>query len=144
MPRQQTQGTNRRSCLAWLAIPVVLVAVLVISVAILFVDVLIRKPRPSTNLSAPQQTNSSVQSGPLPETVQKQKPTASEFNGCPPEGDGGDKRLNRSKNRTDEGDYIPTGVTSILDLKWPQGIEGRNRSKWSRSDTADIEKYEGL
>lgn len=36
------------------------------------------------------------------------------FNGCPPEGDGGDATLNRLRNRTDEGSYQPKSLDDLL------------------------------
>src|SRR5262249_8359774 len=41
----------------------------------------------------------------LPSASFKQQAKEVTFNGCPPEGDGGDPVLNRNKNREDDGNY---------------------------------------
>lgn len=75
--------------------------------------------------------------------IAKPKPVAQDFNGCPPEGDGGDPELNTLKNRIDEGNYVSVSFDAIMNLTWPQTIEQRNRRKWSSADKDEIAKYEG-
>jgi hypothetical protein len=43
------------------------------------------------------------------------------FNGCPPEGNGGNAALNRSRNRTDDGNYQPKSLDDLLAAN-PQGL----------------------
>ncbi len=82
--------------------------------------------------------------GSLPSMAVKPQPKEIDFQGCPPEGDGGDPQLNRLKNRVDEGDYVPVAFNAILDLTWPTGTERRDISEWSTADKADIARYEGI
>lgn len=79
----------------------------------------------------------------FPEIGVKPRPIAKPFNGCPPEGDGGDPALNLLKNRSDEGNYIPVTYESIVNLKWPEGVENRKRSRWTKADTEYIKRFEG-
>jgi len=80
----------------------------------------------------------------LPDLPTKQKPLLRAFNGCPPEGDGGDPDLNHLKNRVDEGQYISVPFEAVEKLDWPKTIERRRRAEWSMSDTAVVSHYEGL
>jgi hypothetical protein len=80
----------------------------------------------------------------VPILARKQAPTQVVFEGCPAEGDGGDRALNQLKNRVDEGAYVPVSLTAIVSLPWPPGIEQRRRANWSRRDAADVAKYEGV
>jgi hypothetical protein len=66
------------------------------------------------------------------------------YNGCPPEGDGGDPVLNRNKNRVDEGNYQPVAFNTILNLPWPKETERRDHSAWSASAKAQVDRAEGL
>lgn len=94
--------------------------------------------RPSaTRQSAPVSDN-------LPSMPVKPKPKEITFQGCPPEGDGGDPQLNRLKNRVDEGDYVPVSFDAVLSLTWPKAVEQKDRADWSAEDTAAIAKYEGI
>ena len=74
----------------------------------------------------------------------KPKPVEITFQGCPPEGDGGDPVLNRLKNRVDEGQYIPVQFDAIYSLTWPKEVERRMHSEWSSQDAAEISRYEGI
>lgn len=74
----------------------------------------------------------------------KPVPQSSTFQGCPPQGDGGDPKLNMLKNRIDEGNYVPVTFDSILDLSWPKTTERRPMDSWSAEDAAAIAKYEGI
>ena len=80
----------------------------------------------------------------LPSGSNRQNPGEITFNGCPPEGDGGDPILNRNKNRIDNGNYQPTSFNTILNLTWPQEIERRAHDTWSASAQAQVAQSEGL
>lgn len=80
----------------------------------------------------------------LPADMPRPAPVTQTFDGCPAEGDGGDRALNQLKNRVDEGAYVPVSLTAIVSLPWPPGIEQRRRANWSRRDAADVAKYEGV
>jgi hypothetical protein len=82
--------------------------------------------------------------GPLPDMPNKPVPASSTFQGCPPQGDGGDPQLNLLKNRVDDGNYIPVTFDSVINLTWPKTIERKDRAKWSAEDTATVSKYEGI
>ncbi|MBL0331788.1 MAG: hypothetical protein IPP08_11460 [Chlorobiota bacterium] len=75
--------------------------------------------------------------------IEKPNPLVQEFNGCPPEGDGGDPKLNILKNRIDESDYIPIPFETLINLTWPIELEKKNRKFWSKENTKEIAKYEG-
>jgi hypothetical protein len=78
-------------------------------------------------------------------TVGKPEPIAQVFNGCPPSGDGGDPALNTLKNRIDEASFWqPLSIATILSYTWPSSIEGRPRSRWSRTEAQAIAEHEGL
>jgi hypothetical protein len=76
--------------------------------------------------------------------AEKPQPQSSTFQGCPPEGDGGDPQLNFLKNRVDEGNYVPVSFDSIASLSWPEDVERRDRENWSAEDAAVIAHYEGI
>lgn len=75
--------------------------------------------------------------------VAKPKPVATGFQGCPPEGDGGDPALNRLKNRTDSARFVPVSIDAVLALPWPAAVERRRRAEWSRADAARVARSEG-
>ncbi|MGE5249413.1 MAG: hypothetical protein ACM3QS_04290 [Bacteroidota bacterium] len=74
----------------------------------------------------------------------KPVPQSSTFQGCPPEGNGGDPRLDMLKNRTDEGSYVPVAFDAIVGLTWPKATERRHMDSWSAKDAAAVAKYEGI
>jgi hypothetical protein len=74
----------------------------------------------------------------------KPTPVSPGFEGCPPEGDGGDRELNRLKNRIDSGAWKPTSLETILQFRWPSEVTRRTRAEWSRSDSVAVAKREGL
>jgi hypothetical protein len=80
----------------------------------------------------------------LPNIPNKPQPLSSTFQGCPPQGDGGDARLNLLKNRIDEGNYVPVTFDAILHLTWPKTTERRSMDTWSAEDAAAIAQYEGI
>ena len=70
-------------------------------------------------------------------------PESPGFEGCPATGDGGDRDLNRLKNRVDTASWVPTPFATVLALGWPQGVVRRSRVKWSRSDARRVAASEG-
>jgi hypothetical protein len=80
----------------------------------------------------------------LPDMPNKPQPKETTFNGCPPEGTGGDSIQNLLKNRIDEGDYVRVTFDAISSLTWPITTQQKERKNWSPSDTAAIAKYEGI
>src|SRR4029079_4208200 len=83
-------------------------------------------------------------SGGLPDMPVKPTPQEITFEGCPPEGDGGDPALNLLKNRVDEGDYVPVNFDAIEQLPWPPTIERRDRKNWPAAESAEVARYEGI
>ena len=82
--------------------------------------------------------------GGLPDMPNKPQPTEITYNGCPPQGDGGDPVLNRLKNRVDEGNYVPVTFDAVFQLTCPKGVERRDHAQWSPADAAAIARYEGI
>src|SRR5258707_11186473 len=80
----------------------------------------------------------------LPSASFKQTPQEITFDGCPPEGDGGDSALNLNKNRVDEGNYQPTAFSAIAQLTWPPKTEKPAHSNWSPSAQAATYPAQGL
>jgi len=83
-------------------------------------------------------------SGDLPDMPTKPTPLDVPFNGCPPEGNGGDSEQNLLKNRSDEGTYVPVNFDAIATLTWPVEIQQKERKNWPAEDKAAIAKYEGI
>jgi hypothetical protein len=82
--------------------------------------------------------------GGLPDMPNKPQPAEITYNGCPPQGDGGDPVLNRLKNRVDEGNYVPVAFDAVFQLTWPKGVERRDHDQWSQVDASAIARYEGI
>ena len=80
----------------------------------------------------------------LPTAPRRPKPESPGFEGCPGDGDGGDRDLNRLKNRVDTATWVATPFASILDLGWPAGVVRRSRATWSRSDERRVAASEGM
>lgn len=134
-----------------------LVIVLVILVILFFSILLLRylRRRAAEPAATPTTTTTTMPAGarpgtvlsgapgPLPELASKPQPSNSSYQGCPPEGDGGDPALNRLKNRMDDGAYFPVQFDAFMQVRWPKAIERRDRAKWSSSDAAEIARYEG-
>jgi len=74
----------------------------------------------------------------------KPVPVSPGFQGCPAEGDGGDRQLNRLKNRLDSAEYEITPFSSVLALTWPRGTTKRSRAEWSEVDAVTVAANEGL
>ncbi len=83
-------------------------------------------------------------SGDLPVMPEKPEPGWITFDGCPPEGNGGDTALNLLKNRMDQGPYVPVDFQSLITLTWPKSIENQLVADWSPSGRAFMDKYLGL
>lgn len=80
----------------------------------------------------------------LPNVSRKPVPVSEGFEGCPAEGDGGDRELNRLKNRVDSASWAPTPLSSVLGLGWPDDVVRRSRETWTRKDAIAIGRSEGL
>ncbi len=89
-------------------------------------------------------TGSSSTAGSLPDLPQKPQPQDSTFDGCQPEGVGGDPDLNKLKNRIDDGNYTAVGFGDVSGLTWPKTIERKKRADWPAADTTTVSKYEGI
>jgi hypothetical protein len=82
--------------------------------------------------------------GDLPNMPDKPKPKEITYDGCPPEGSGGDKELNLLKNRVDPGKYVSVSFDSLTTLTWPKNIEQHEIKDWSPSNLAFINQYQGI
>ena len=82
--------------------------------------------------------------GDLPMMPEKPPASPEGFNGCPPEGDGGDIELNLLKNRVDKGAYVAVSFDSLLALTWPKSAERRQMKEWTPSGRAFIGQYLGI
>lgn len=79
-----------------------------------------------------------------PALAAKPTPVSPGFEGCPPEGDGGDRELNRLKNRVDSAAWKSTPFETMLGLSWPPSVSRRARAEWSARDSIAIARHEGL
>jgi hypothetical protein len=70
-------------------------------------------------------------------------PQEETYQGCPPQGDGGDTQLNVLKNRIDTAAWQSTPLASLLALTWPSGVEKTRRSAWASADAAAVAQNEG-
>jgi hypothetical protein len=82
--------------------------------------------------------------GDLPNLPEKPRPQQISFDGCPPEGGGGDSELNLLRNRVDEGSYLPVSFDSLISLTWPKTIERREMKDWPPDGRAFIDQYAGI
>ena len=80
----------------------------------------------------------------FPVVTNKSQPDAGTFNGCPPEGRGGDAELNLLENRVDEGKYVSLSFDTLLTLRWPKNIELQAMNAWSPQSNAYIDQFEGM
>lgn len=64
------------------------------------------------------------------------------YNGCPAEGDGGDRQLNVRKNRADSVAFAPVRFAVVRTLPVPDGAL-RNRQNWDAATAAAVARYEG-
>jgi len=77
------------------------------------------------------------------ERAPKPPPFDSTFEGCGEAGSQPDYKLNRLKNRVDEGAYVPVPWKLIARLPWPRRVGYRFRNQWSRSETDEVARLEG-
>ncbi len=82
--------------------------------------------------------------GDLPNMAVKPQPKESIFEGCPPQGQGGDSQLNLLKNRVDQGSYAAVSFDALTSLTWPKSVEGLTMENWPPDGAAFIAKYEGV
>jgi len=82
--------------------------------------------------------------GNLPLMAEKPKPDSIGFNGCPPEGKGGDPELNVLMNRVDKGNYVPVSFDSLMALTWPKNVEMQPMANWSPANRLFITQYLGI
>jgi hypothetical protein len=81
--------------------------------------------------------------GGFPLVPVKPPPVSPGFQGCPPQGDGGDAALNVLKNRADSAAWIPVPFTSVVNLEWPRAVAQRQRARWTARELAQVKRYEG-
>lgn len=65
------------------------------------------------------------------------------YQGCPPQGDGGDSQLNVRKNRIDVGQWQQASVASLVGLAYPADVGKKPRDTWSSSDVTAVAQDEG-
>jgi hypothetical protein len=135
--RSVGQSMARRSVLTY---PVRMAQVGVLALALLLLAGCGGGGSPSA--SGPAPTATAVTSGSTGTTVAgaMQEET---YQGCPPQGDGGDTDLNLRKNRIDAAPDQPVSLRSLLALTWPRGVEQVRRSAWAPDDAAAVAKNEG-
>jgi hypothetical protein len=92
---------------------------------------------PPATVAPPGTAASSNAAGPFP------TPQEETYQGCPPQGDGGDAQLNIRKNRIDMGTWQATSVGSILALTWPPAVAKAPRATWSQADADTVAQNEG-
>ncbi len=80
----------------------------------------------------------------FPAVANKSQPDSITFNGCPPEGQGGDEELNLLENRVDEGKYVSLSFDTLLTLRWPKNIERQAMSAWPPQSDAYIKQFQGM
>ena len=80
----------------------------------------------------------------FPTVPNRSQPDSITFNGCPPEGQGGDVKLNLLENRTDEGKYVDLSFDTLFALRWPKNIERQATSAWSPEAGAYIAQFQGM
>jgi hypothetical protein len=83
----------------------------------------------------------------FPSNAVQPQPVTKDFQGCPPDGDGGDRTLNQLKNRVDDGNngqYYDVDLGTLISLPYPQDVGRVARDNWSASDVSAIDQYEGV
>jgi hypothetical protein len=109
----------------------VVLVLLVIAVAALVVW---RLERRQVTLSTPgeaaaSRSPSSPGASPSP-SADATGATTALFHGCPPDGDGGDRALNRLKNRSAPASLQDVAFDSVLSLPRPTGLTSSYRTRW--------------
>jgi hypothetical protein len=123
----------RRS--GWAAIILIIVAAAVY---------LLRGPL-STGLRLPIPSFGSAQTiDGLPNMPDKPQPRWIPLDSCPPEGEGGDPKMNLLENRVDSAKYVPVPFDSLTTLTWPKNVERLEMKDWSEANLAYISQYEGI
>jgi len=79
-----------------------------------------------------------------PAGPRKPQPESPGFEGCPANGDGGDRELNVLKNRVDSAVWVATPFASIVDLTWPPNVTRRFRAEWTRREASTIAATEDV
>lgn len=82
----------------------------------------------------------------FPPNLPRVTPTVTSFQGCPPQGKGGDPALNTLENRSDDnppGGWRVTDLTQVMTVPTTPQVEGKARSTWSSADAKRIALYEG-
>ena len=70
-------------------------------------------------------------------------PSAQDFHGCPPQGQGGDPALNRLKNRTEEPAQLePMHFQDVVNLDVPEGVSKKHRDKWTQATRDAVSVHE--
>jgi hypothetical protein len=80
----------------------------------------------------------------LSDIHRKPVPVSPGFGGCPAEGDGGDRELNRLKNRVDSAPWLRGPFSAILGLTWPRTSVRQPRAEWTARDSIAVAESEGL
>ena len=111
-----------------------IVAIIAVAVALLAQRL---SERPATIHSSAGSTGERAR---IPE---KPLPVSPGFEGCPGDGDGGDRGLNRLKNRVDSAAWVPTPFANVLMLDWPSSVVRRARDDWSRREANAVAVKEG-
>ena len=119
---------------------VLLVAVVAVAViAIVFIAVARLQQRTRVVTARPRESTTQPRAAAPPESVPA---NAGPFAGCPVEGDGGDRALNRLKNREAARSLQEIQFDSVLGLPVPGEIRGRYRSRWPRRVTTEVASTE--
>lgn len=71
-------------------------------------------------------------------------PPGAPFNGCPAEGDGGDRMLNRLKNRDDRAPWQTVAFAALKQLAWPKAAERTDYDRWSPEVRTQVEQFTGI
>ncbi len=82
----------------------------------------------------------------FPTNLPRSTPSAQTFQGCPPQGQGGDPALNTLYNRQDDSPpngYRVTDISTVMALPTTPQVEGHDRSAWSSANAKRVALYEG-
>ena len=140
------RGAGRaRGGAAGLVVAVLVVLVLGVAAAFLVArllrrEVVVTTARPSAGATSSASPRATTSAGPASAGVGE--PIG--FEGCPSDGDGGDRALNRLKNRGPGGTPRDVPFDSLLALGWPDGVAERSRSRWPVGAAARVAPLERL
>lgn len=82
----------------------------------------------------------------FPANLPRSTPSAQAFQGCPPQGQGGDPALNTLENRQDDAPpngYRQTDIATVMTIPTTPQVAGKDRSAWASADTKRVALYEG-